>query len=171
LQKTFIAARKDAGITKDAPIHTLRHSYVTHLLESGISLRTIQQVLGHKSMRTTELYMHLTQPGSEHLQEIVDRLMAYYANRDTSDNLAGAKTSRDSAALRLWVGGRSSGIRCEGRVASSGAARRVAGTAIARAIRATLIGTCVRTHRANARGLRRRAGRVQLIFERRVPVP
>jgi integrase/recombinase XerD len=76
LQKTFIAARKDAGINKDASIHTLRHSYATHLLESGISLRTIQQVLGHKSMRTTELYMHVTQPGSEHLQEIVDRLMA-----------------------------------------------------------------------------------------------
>lgn len=76
LQKTFSAARKDAGINKDASIHTLRHSYATHLLEGGVSLRTIQQVLGHKSMRTTELYMHVTQPGTAHLQEIVDRLMA-----------------------------------------------------------------------------------------------
>jgi len=76
LQKTFTAARSDAGIAKHASIHTLRHSYATHLLESGVSLRTIQQVLGHKSMRTTELYMHVTQPGSEHLQEVVDRLMA-----------------------------------------------------------------------------------------------
>jgi site-specific recombinase XerD len=76
LQKTFTAARKDAGITKQASVHTLRHSYATHLLESGVSLRTIQQVLGHKSMRTTELYMHVTQPGTEHLQEILDRLMA-----------------------------------------------------------------------------------------------
>jgi site-specific recombinase XerD len=76
LQKTFTAARKDARITKAASIHTLRHSYATHLLESGISLRTIQQVLGHKSMRTTELYMHVTQPSTEHLQEVVDRLMA-----------------------------------------------------------------------------------------------
>jgi site-specific recombinase XerD len=76
LQKTFLAARADARLTKEATIHTLRHSYATHLLEAGVSLRTIQQVLGHKSMRTTEVYMHVTQPGAERLQETVDRLMA-----------------------------------------------------------------------------------------------
>jgi site-specific recombinase XerD len=76
LQKTFAAARRDANIQKPASIHTLRHSYATHLIESDISLRTIQQVLGHKSLRTTELYMHVTQPGADHLQEVLDRLMA-----------------------------------------------------------------------------------------------
>jgi integrase/recombinase XerD len=76
LQKTFTAARGDAGVGKDASIHTLRHSYATHLLESGISLRTIQQVLGHKSMTTTSLYLHVTQPGAERLQATLDRLMA-----------------------------------------------------------------------------------------------
>jgi site-specific recombinase XerD len=75
LQKTFTAARADARIEKDASIHTLRHSYATHLLEAGVTLRTIQQVLGHKSLRTTELYMHVTQPGAERLQETLDRLM------------------------------------------------------------------------------------------------
>jgi site-specific recombinase XerD len=75
LQKTFTAARVDARLDKAASIHTLRHSYATHLLEAGVSLRTIQQVLGHKSLRTTELYMHVTQPGAERLQETLDRLM------------------------------------------------------------------------------------------------
>jgi site-specific recombinase XerD len=75
LQKTFTAAREDARIDKAASIHTLRHSYATHLLEAGVSLRTIQQVLGHKSLRTTELYMHVTQPGAERLQETLDRIM------------------------------------------------------------------------------------------------
>ncbi len=75
LQKTFSSARRDAKCEKHASIHTLRHSYATHLLESGISLRTIQHVLGHKSMRTTSLYMHVTQPGTEHLQSVLDRIM------------------------------------------------------------------------------------------------
>jgi integrase/recombinase XerD len=76
LQKTFKAALQDAGLAKDASIHTLRHSYATHLLEAGVTLRTIQHVLGHKSLRTTEVYMHVTQPGTERLQETLDRLMA-----------------------------------------------------------------------------------------------
>jgi integrase/recombinase XerD len=75
LQKTFTAARVDARLEKAASIHTLRHSYATHLLEAGVSLRTIQHVLGHKSMRTTEVYLHVTQPGTEHLQETLDRIM------------------------------------------------------------------------------------------------
>lgn len=76
LQKTFTAALKETPISKHATIHTLRHSYATHLLESGISLRTIQHVLGHQSMRTTELYTHVTQPSVEYLQQTLDRLMA-----------------------------------------------------------------------------------------------
>jgi site-specific recombinase XerD len=76
LQKTFTAVRKEIRLEKHASIHTLRHSYATHLLEHGVSLRTIQMVLGHKTMRTTEVYMHVTQPATERLQETVDRLMA-----------------------------------------------------------------------------------------------
>jgi site-specific recombinase XerD len=76
LQKTFTAARSDASVGKPATIHTLRHSYATHLIESGVSLRTIQQLLGHQSLKTTEIYMHVTQPGVENVQRILDRLMA-----------------------------------------------------------------------------------------------
>ena len=57
LLKTFTAACRDISLQKHATIHTLRHSYGTHLLENGVSLRTIQQLLGHKSLRTTEIYM------------------------------------------------------------------------------------------------------------------
>jgi site-specific recombinase XerD len=75
LQKTFTAAHAELGLAKHASLHTLRHSYATHLLEAGISLRTIQAILGHKSLRTTEIYMHVTQPGVEHLQDVLERLM------------------------------------------------------------------------------------------------
>lgn len=76
IQKTLVAARNDIGLLKDAHVHTLRHSYATHLLEAGVSLRTIQAVLGHKALKTTEVYLHVTQPGTERLQQVVDRLMA-----------------------------------------------------------------------------------------------
>jgi site-specific recombinase XerD len=76
LQKTFTAARSDASVEKHATIHTLRHSYATHLVECGVSLRTVQHLLGHQSLKTTEIYMHVTQPGVENVQRILDRLMA-----------------------------------------------------------------------------------------------
>lgn len=76
LQKTLTAVQREAVPSKHATIHTLRHSYATHLLESGISLRTIQQLMGHKSLKTTEVYLHVTQPGLEQLQDVLDRLMA-----------------------------------------------------------------------------------------------
>ncbi len=75
LQKTFTAARKDAAVIKPASIHTLRHSYATHLLESGVTLPTIQKLLGHRRMKTTMVYMHVTHPSTERLQETLDRLM------------------------------------------------------------------------------------------------
>lgn len=75
LQKTIKPALADAGIDKHATVHTLRHSYATHLLEAGITQRTIQSILGHKSLRTTDVYMHITQPSIERLQRTVDRLI------------------------------------------------------------------------------------------------
>lgn len=75
LQKTFKVASKEAGLPRHATIHTLRHSYATHLIEAGVSLRAVQDILGHTNLKTTEVYMHLTMPGRERVQEVVDQLM------------------------------------------------------------------------------------------------
>jgi site-specific recombinase XerD len=60
VQMTFQLARDVAGIHSRATPHTLRHSYATHLLEEGISLRQISSYLGHESLDTTAIYTHLT---------------------------------------------------------------------------------------------------------------
>ena len=60
LQSAFARAVKQSGIHKRAHVHTLRHSYATHLLEAGVNLRLIQDYLGHTSPSTTAIYLHLT---------------------------------------------------------------------------------------------------------------
>jgi len=71
MQKAFRAAVMASGIGKTASIHTLRHSYATHLLEAGVSLRVIQAYLGHNSPATTAIYAHLTQPMENRVMETV----------------------------------------------------------------------------------------------------
>ncbi|RNI27186.1 recombinase XerD [Rufibacter immobilis] len=73
-QKVFRRACDAAGIKKKVSLHTLRHSFATHLLEQGADLRYIQALLGHHSSKTTEIYTHITRKGMEKIKSPLDNL-------------------------------------------------------------------------------------------------
>ena len=76
VQKAFKAALRESGVQKPATVHTLRHSYATHLLEAGVNLRIIQAYLGHSSPKTTALYTHLTRRAENLAAKAINRVLA-----------------------------------------------------------------------------------------------
>jgi integrase/recombinase XerD len=76
VQRAFQLALQLSGVHKPASVHTLRHSYATHLLEAGVNLRLIQVWLGHTSPTTTAIYTHLTQKAEQLASVALDQLTA-----------------------------------------------------------------------------------------------
>lgn len=74
VQNLFTRAKVKSGINPQATVHTLRHSFATHLLEKGVGLRYIQELLGHESSRTTEIYTHVTSKGIDKIKSPLDDL-------------------------------------------------------------------------------------------------
>lgn len=81
VQRVFEDACKRAGIEKTVSVHSLRHSFATHLLEGGTDLRYIQEILGHKSSKTTEIYTHVSMRDIGKIKSPLDSFM-----KDKSDD-------------------------------------------------------------------------------------
>lgn len=84
-QEVMREALKKSGLEKRATVHTLRHSFATHLLESGTDIRYIQQFLGHSSIKTTTIYTHLTKGAVDKIQSPLDRMVDESNKKNLTD--------------------------------------------------------------------------------------
>jgi len=74
VQKAIRAAAKKSGLTKRVTPHVFRHSFATHLLENGDNIRTVQELLGHKDIQTTMIYLHVMEGGTTNVRSPLDLL-------------------------------------------------------------------------------------------------
>ncbi|MBW2449823.1 MAG: tyrosine-type recombinase/integrase [Deltaproteobacteria bacterium] len=83
MRSVYEKARKKAGIKKGVGLHTLRHSFATHLLEAGYDIRKIQILMGHRSLSTTIIYLHVSR---QTLSKIKSPLDLFDPDNETKNN-------------------------------------------------------------------------------------
>ncbi len=74
MEKAIKAAVRASGLTKRITAHTLRHSFATHLLETGHNIKKVQDLLGHRDIRTTMIYLHVMESGTTDVRSPLDAL-------------------------------------------------------------------------------------------------
>ena len=82
-QKIFYKAASRAGLPRKGGIHSLRHSFATHLLEAGVEITIVQRLLGHSSLSTTSTYLHVRQERVAQIQSPLQRLDLDGGNKST----------------------------------------------------------------------------------------
>jgi len=97
LQRAVREAARAAGINKHVKTHTLRHSFATHLLESGTDIRTIQDMLGHENLNTTMIYTHVVKNGPYGVTSPLDRLTINAPARNGPDKTREQNSTRTSS--------------------------------------------------------------------------
>ena len=78
VQRAFQKALKTLGWKKQVSVRTLRHCFATHLLEAGMNLKTIQELMGHNSLETTQIYLHISRSSIQNLSSPLDLLTDFY---------------------------------------------------------------------------------------------
>jgi integron integrase len=101
IQKAIRAAARQARIAKPVGPHTLRHCFATHLLEAGYDIRTVQELLGHRDVKTTMIYTHVLNRGGHGVESPGDRLVP----APDSERPAGRISTKDQAGSSRQAGG------------------------------------------------------------------